>query len=155
MKKVGKVMTKEQLIAGISYKLAEALSFIVETTPNITLGQPVQGYKSADTSYFKVLGEYAAGELYGKIELAVSEGPMGARPVSLKMSFGDEAPTPISIASPNDLLDAITAKHRVFVERSYNKSSAFALNEALKELEELPCPPEIHTKIMEIIQKLR
>ena len=27
--------------------------------------------------------------------------------------------------------------------------------DALKELEELPCPPEVHQKIMDIIQKLR
>lgn len=148
-------MTKEQLIAGISCKLTEALSFIVEASPNISLNPPVPGPKSADTAYFNVSGEYAAGELYGKIDLTVSESSMGARPISLKMSFGDEAPTPISITSPNDLFKSITNKHRLFIERSYNKSSAFALNDALKELEELPCPPEVHGKIMEIIQKLR
>ena len=148
-------MTKEQLITGISGKLTEALAFIVEATPNISLNPPVPGTRSADTAYFSVSGEYAAGELYGKIDLVVSENPMGARPISLKMSFGDEAPTPISIASPNDLFDSIMNKHKLFVERSYNKSSAFALNDALKELEELPCPPEIHQKIMDIIQKLR
>ena len=148
-------MTKEQLIEGIKCKLTEALAFIVETTPSITLNEPVPGYKSAGTEYFNVSGEYAAGELFGKIELAVSESPQGARPINLKMSFGDETPTPISITSPNDLFESITNKHRLFVERSYNKSSAFALNDALKELEELPCPPEVHGRIMEIIQKLR
>ncbi len=148
-------MTKEQLITGISGKLTEALAFIVEATPNISLNPPVPGTRSADTAYFSVSGEYAAGELYGKIDLVVSENPMGALPISLKMSFGDEAPTPISITSPNDLFDSIMNKHKLFVERSYNKSSAFALNDALKELEELPCPPEIHQKIMDIIQKLR
>ena len=143
-------MTKEQLIEGIKCKLTEALSFIVETTTSITLNEPVPGYKSAGTEYFNV-----SGELFGKIELAVSETPQGARPINLKMSFGEETPTPISITSPNDLFESITNKHRLFVERSYNKSSAFALNDALKELEELPCPPEVHQKIMDIIQKLR
>ena len=138
-------MTKEQLIEGIKCKLAEALSFIVETTPSITLNEPVPGYRSAGTEYFNVYGEYAAGELFGKIELSVSESPQGARPINLKMSFGEETPTPISI----------TNKHRLFVERSYSKSSTFVLNDALKELEELPCPPEVHQKIMDIIQKLR
>jgi len=148
-------MTKEQLIDGIRYKLTEALSFVVETTPSITLNDPVPGVKSARIEYFSISGEYAAGDLFGKIELVISDGPQGARPINLKMSFGDETPTPISISSPNDLFDSIMNKHRLFVERSYNKSSAFTLNNALKELEELPCPPEVHGKIMDIIQKLR
>ncbi len=148
-------MTKEELIAGIKCKLVEALSFIVESTPDVKLNEPVPGYKSADTEYFNVSGEYAVGELFGKIELAILVSPHGARPVNMKMSFGEENPTPISIASPHDLFESITNKHRLFVERSYNKSSAFALNDALQELENLPCPPEVHSKIMEIIQKLR
>lgn len=148
-------MTKEQLIEGIKCKLTEAISFIVETTPSITLNEPVLGYRSAGTEYFNVSGEYAAGELFGKIELSVSESTQGARPVNLKMSFGEETPTPISITSPNDLFESITNKHRLFVERSYSKSSAFVLNDALKELEELPCPPDVHGRIMEIIQKIR
>jgi hypothetical protein len=148
-------MTKEELIYGIRCKLAEALSFIVETTPSVTLGEPVPARKFADTEYFSVDGEYAAGDLFGRIELSVSVTPQGARPVSLKMSFGDEEPTAISISSPNDLFDSISNKHRLFVERSYSRSSAFVLNDALKELEELPCPPDVHGRIMEIIQKLR
>lgn len=148
-------MTKEELIAGIQGKLTEALSFVVESTPNIKFNDPVPGYKSADTEYFNVSGEYAVGEVFGKIELAISVSPHGARPVNMKMSFGNETPTPVSVSSPNDLFESIQTKHRLFVERSYNKSSAFALNDALRELEELPCPPEIHAKIMEILQKIR
>jgi len=148
-------MTKEELISGIQGKLTEALSFVVESTPNIKFSEPVPGCKSADTEYFKVSGEYAVGEVFGKIELTISVSPHGARPVNMKMSFGNEAPTPVSVSSPNDLFESIKNKHRLFVERSYNKSSAFTLNDALHELEELPCSPEVHTRIMEIIQKLR
>ena len=148
-------MTKEELINGIRTKLTEALAFVVEATPDIKMDDPVPGQKSAGTEYFNVSGEYAVGEVFGKIELAISVSPYGARPVSMKLSFGNEVPTPVSVSSPNDLFESIKNKHKLFVERSYNKSSAFALNDALQELENLPCPQEVHSRIMEIIQKLR
>ena len=150
-----KNMTKEELIAGIQGKLTEALSFVVESTPNIKMDEPIPGRKSADTEYFNVSGEYAVGELFGKIELVISVSPHGARPVNMKMSFGDELPTPVSISSPSDLFESIKTKHKLFVERSYSKSSAFALNDALRELENLQCAPETHAKIMEILAKIR
>ena len=148
-------MTKEELIAGIRAKLVEAITFIVETKANVEFDEPRKVNSMAKIDIYEVTGEYLAGELFGKIVLTVTDAPTGAMPNKMQMSFGDENPTPVSITSPNELFESIKNKHRLFVERSYNKSTAFALNDALRELEELQCPPEVHEKIMTIIQKLR
>jgi hypothetical protein len=148
-------MTKEELIAGIRSKLVEVLTFIVETRADVEFNEPEKVNSMAKTDIYDVRGEYVAGELFGRIELMVSDTPAGAVPSRMKMSFGDEVPTPVSISSPNELFESVKNKHRLFVERSYNRSTAFALNDALSELEELECPPDVHEKIMNIIQKLR
>jgi hypothetical protein len=148
-------MTKEELISGIRAKLVEVLTFIVETRANVEFGEFVKINSLAKTDIYDISGEYVAGELFGKIALMVTDGPTGAMPSRMKMSFGDENMTPVSISSPNELFDSVKNKHRLFVERSYNKSTAFALNDALRELEALECPPEVHDRIMEIISKLR
>lgn len=148
-------MTTEELISGLKTKIVEVMSFITESSTDVAFNDPVLDRKVANTTYYTVNGEYAANDLYGKICLTVSDTPRGARPLKLSMSFGEETPTDIAISSPNALYDSILAKHKLYVERSRSKSSAFTVNDALIELEQLECPPEVHTRIMEIIGKLR
>jgi hypothetical protein len=149
-------MTKEELAAAIRQKLVEALTFITESTTDIALEQPTLQNRVANTEYYVIKGEYAAGTLCGQLELTISVMNGVARPSNLMMAFGDNSLTQVSITSPMDMYESIKAKHQAYVESTmYGKSSAFKLNDALNELENIPCPPEVHQKIAEIVQKLR
>lgn len=148
-------MLQEQLINAIKSRLTEAISFIAETAVDVTLSEPRIDRKVANTEYVTVEGEYAAGQLFGKISLSLTNSGDNAKPLKLTMSFGDEKPTEISITGPDAMYDSLLAKHKLYVERSRTRSTAFTVNDALIELEQLQCDPETHKKIMEIIEKIR